>query len=174
MHCAAMRKQVGVVKQNKLGQAEKLYFNKTGESMADGHSLHETMGLVRVVEIDADGRASLEYEAKPEQCHSGGVVQGGFISGWIDAAMAHAAIARNGPGIVPMTLELKVSFFAPTRPGLVLAEAWVERHGKRTSFYEGHLKDAHGVVLAKATSTILLADMSRVVAASQAATGDRA
>jgi uncharacterized protein (TIGR00369 family) len=143
-----------------------------GESMAEGHSLNETLGLIRVVSTDAEGHARLEYEAKQAQCHSGGVVQGGFISGWIDAAMAHAAIARNGPGIVPMTLELKVSYFAPTRPGLVIAEAWVERHGKRTSFYEGHLKDAAGTVLAKATSTILLADMNRVVAASKKATED--
>ena len=142
--------------------------------MAEGHSLNETLGLIRVVSTDAEGHASLEYEAKREQCHSGGVVQGGFISGWIDAAMAHAAMAKNGPGIVPMTLELKVSYFVPTRPGLVVAETWVERHGKRTSFYEGHLKDAEGNVLAKATSTILLADMSRVVAASKKATGEPA
>ena len=140
--------------------------------MAEGQSLNETLGLIRVVSTDAEGHARLEYEAKQAQCHSGGVVQGGFISGWIDAAMAHAAMARNGPGIVPMTLELKVSYFAPTRPGLVIAEAWVERHGKRTSFYEGHLKDAAGTVLAKATSTILLADMNRVVAASKKATED--
>ena len=140
--------------------------------MAEGHSLNETLGLIRVVSTDAEGHARLEYEAKQAQCHSGGVVQGGFISGWIDAAMAHAAMARNGPGIVPMTLELKVSYFAPTRPGLVIAEAWVERHGKRTSFYEGHLKDVAGTVLAKATSTILLADMNRVVAASKKATED--
>ena len=140
--------------------------------MAEGHSLNETLGLIRVVSTDAEGHARLEYEAKQAQCHSGGVVQGGFISGWIDAAMAHAAMARNGPGIVPMTLELKVSYFAPTRPGLVIAEAWVERHGKRTSFYEGHLKDAAGTVLAKATSTILQADMNRVVAASKKATED--
>ena len=133
--------------------------------------LYRTMGLVRIVSLDPDGKARLEYEAKPEQCHSGGVVQGGFISGWIDAAMAHAAMAKNGAGIVPMTLELKVSFFAPTRPGLVIAEAWVERHGRTTSFYEGHLKDENGTVLAKATSTILLADVSRVMEASKKATG---
>ena len=141
--------------------------------MAEGHSLYETMGLVRIVSTDPEGRASLEYQAKREQCHSGGVVQGGFISGWIDAAMAHAAIARNGEGIVPMTLELKVSFFAPTRPGVVTAEAWVERHGKRTSFYEGHLKDANGTVLAKGTSMILLMDANRVLDASKVATGNR-
>ncbi len=138
--------------------------------MAEGRTLSETLGLVRVVSTDAEGRASLEYEAKREQCHSGGVVQGGFITGWIDAAMAYAVIARNGAGTVPMTLEIKVSFFAPTRPGRVFAEAWVERHGKRTCYYEGHLKDADGTILAKATSTILLAEAGRVLAASKAAT----
>ena len=103
------------------------------------------------------------------QCHSGGVVQGGFVTMWIDAAMAHACIAKNGPGFVPMTLEIKVSYFGSARPGRVIAEAWVEKHGKRTSFYEGHLKAPDGTVLAKASSTILLMDIARVQAASAAA-----
>jgi len=132
-------------------------------------SLYETMGLHRIVEMNPEGRARLEYMAKPGMCHSGGVVQGGFVTGWIDAAMAHAAIALNGPDVTPMTLELKVSFFAPVRPGLVIAEGWVERNGRKTAFYEGHLKDASGKVLAKATSTMLLADRARVEAASKAA-----
>ncbi len=133
-------------------------------------SLYETMGLVRIVAMESDGRATLEYEARPDQCHSGGVVQGGFVTGWIDAAMAHAAIAMNGPDVTPLTLELKVSFFAPVRPGRVLAEGWVERAGRKTCFYEGHLTDAEGRVLAKASSTIMLADRSRVEAAAKAAT----
>ncbi len=131
--------------------------------------LYQAMGLVRVVTMDPAGRSTLEYRARPEMCHSGGVVQGGFVTGWIDAAMAHAAIAANGPGVTPMTLELKVSFFAPVRPGLVIAEGWVERAGRKTCFYEGHLKDENGTVLAKATTTILLADRSRVEAAAKAA-----
>lgn len=134
-------------------------------------ALYRTMGLVRVVTMDPQGRATLEYEAKPEQCHSGGVVQGGFVTGWIDAAMAHASIALNGPQVVPMSLELKVSFFAPVRPGLVIAEGWAERNGRRTGFYEGHLKDAQGNVLAKGTSTIMLMDRNRVEQASKDARG---
>lgn len=134
-------------------------------------ALYRTMGLVRVVTMDPQGRATLEYEAKREQCHSGGVVQGGFVTGWIDAAMAHASIALNGPQVVPMSLELKISFFAPVRPGLVIAEGWAERNGRRTGFYEGHLKDAQGNVLAKGTSTIMLMDRSRVEQASRDARG---
>ncbi len=137
-----------------------------------GDPLYETMSLVRIAEMNPEGRARLEYRARADMCHSGGVVQGGFVSGWIDAAMAHAAIAKNGPGVTPMTLELKVSFFAPVRPGLVIAEGWAVRNGRKTAFYEGHLLDEAGNVLAKASTTMMLADRSRVEAASKAATGN--
>lgn len=134
-------------------------------------SLYETMGLVRIVEMDPLGRAVLEYQAKPEQCHSGGVVQGGFVTGWIDAAMAHAAIALKGPDVVPMSLELKVSFFAPARPGPVIAEGWVVNAGRRTGFFEGSLRDSAGTILAKGSSTVLLADRGAIENASRAAQG---
>lgn len=131
--------------------------------------LYTTMGLVRIVEMNPQGRAQIEYQATLEHCHSGGVVQGGFVTGWIDAAMAHAAIALKGEGVVPMSLEIKISFFAPARPGLVIAEGWVERDGRRTGFYEGCLKDSSGKVLAKGTSTILFMDREKVEAAARAA-----
>lgn len=130
--------------------------------------LYQCMGLVRIIEMGSEGRARLEYEARAEMSHSGGVVQGGFVTGWIDAAMAHAAIAKNGPDVTPMTLEIKTSFFAPTRPGRVIAEGWVVRHGRRTCYYEGQLLDPEGNVLAKASSTILLADRSKVESAARA------
>lgn len=141
------------------------------EVVEPAHVLYETMGLDRIVSLDPAGRAVLEYNAGLHLCHSGGVVQGGFVSGWIDAAMAHAAVAMNGPEVTPMSLELKVSFFAPTRPGKVIAEGWVVRAGRRTGFFEGELRDSAGTVLAKASSTIMLMDKRKVEAAAQAATG---
>ena len=132
--------------------------------------LYETMGLTRVISLDPAGRAQIEYMASMAQCHSGGVVQGGFVTGWIDAAMAHAVIAKVGHGMVPMTLELKVSFFAPLRPGPVIAEAWIVKAGRKTVFAEGTLSDGAGTVLAKASSTLMLADRTKVEAAAQAAT----
>jgi len=89
-------------------------------------------------------------------CHSGGVAQGGFVTGWIDSAMAHACIARYTTDFWIATLELKVSFFRPVAPGPVVAEGWIERAGKSTVFTEGRLLDADGEVAAKATSTIRL------------------
>ncbi len=138
-------------------------------SSSDIGELSQTLGLERIHLMEAAGRARIEYRAGQHMCHSGGVVQGGFVSGWIDAAMAHAAIAMAGPDIVPMSLELKVSFFAPVRPGAVFAEGWVERRGRSTCFFEGSLSDETGKVLAKASSTLLLASRERVEPASSSA-----
>lgn len=131
--------------------------------------LNQALGFVRVVELDPVGRATIEYLAGMHMCHSGGVVQGGFVTGWIDAAMAYAAMAMTGPEVVPMSLELKVSFFAPARPGLLTATAWVEKRGRSTCFFEGQLLDAKGKVLAKASSTLMLADRGRIEQASTTA-----
>lgn len=139
----------------------------TDESNPAG-TLAETLGARRVVFMEG-GRAQIEYEAGMHMCHSGGVVQGGFITGWIDAAMAHAVISQVGSEIVPMSLEIKITFFAPARPGMIIAEGWIEKSGKTTCFCEGQIKDQAGNVLAKGTSTIRLMPMTKVQAASKAA-----
>lgn len=128
--------------------------------------LHQSLGQVRVVEM-AEGRAVIEYLAGMHMCHSGGVVQGGFVCGWIDAAMAHAVMSEAGMDVTPMSLELKVSFFAPARPGPVFAEGWIERRGRSTCFVEGLLRNAAGEVLAKGSSTIRLMARARVEAAAR-------
>mgnify|MGYP000085349766 CR=1 FL=1 len=130
--------------------------------------LHATLGQVRVVSMEA-GRAVIEYQCGPHMCHSGGVAQGGFVCGWIDAAMAHAVMSEGGEPMTPMSLELKVSFFAPARPGLVIAEGWVERRGRSTAFLEGRLTNAAGEVLAKGSSTARLMPRAQVEASSRRA-----
>jgi uncharacterized protein (TIGR00369 family) len=131
-------------------------------------TLQATLGQVRVVSSEA-GRSVIEYEVRPDMCHSGGVAQGGFVCGWIDAAMAHASISLMAE-MTPMSLELKVSYFAPARPGRVVAEGWIERRGRATCFAEGRLLDSAGQVLAKASSTIRLIPRQAVEAAARRAT----
>jgi uncharacterized protein (TIGR00369 family) len=132
-------------------------------------TLQSTLGQVQVVSMEG-GRAVIAYEVGPQMCHSGGVAQGGFVCGWIDAAMAHASISLM-PEMTPMSLELKVSYFAPARPGRVVAEGWIERRGRATCFAEGRLLDPDGQVLAKASSTIRLIPRDAVEAAARKAIG---
>ena len=112
----------------------------------ESNDLQRAMGHVRTLLTDGEnGRAAIEYRARPEFCHSGGVVQGGYITGWIDAAMAHAAITRSDHQLSPATLEIKMVFYKPARPGVLYrAEAWVDRWGRTTAFLEGRLLDPEG------------------------------
>ncbi len=135
------------------------------DAPAGVEGLRHLLGQERIVEVDATaGRAVIEYRATMEMCHSGGVVQGGFVAGWLDSAMSHAVMAMHDNAMAPMTLELKVSYFASAGPGLVIAEGWVERGGRSTAFLEGRLTNAAGDVLAKASSTARLIPRAKVEA----------
>jgi len=125
------------------------------------HALSATLGLEKVVDHGENGRAVLHYRARMDQCHSGGVVQGGFVTGWIDAAMAHLVMAKTGYQFSPLTLEIKVSFLQSAGPGLIVAEAWIERMGKSTAFLEGLIRNEKGEVLAKGSSTVRLVPLPK-------------
>jgi uncharacterized protein (TIGR00369 family) len=120
-----------------------------------------TLGFERLVDNGAQsGRAVIHFRATMDMCHSGGIVQGGFVTGWIDMTMANVIMAKPEQGN-PLSLEIKVSFLASARPGLVIAEAWIERMGRSTAFVEGLLRNEAGDVLAKASSTIKLIPAKR-------------
>ena len=124
--------------------------------------LMQTLGFVRVVEADPDaGRICIEYEARQSQCHSGDTVQGGFVSGWIDNAMALAVMLGSNFKSVALSLDLKIAFYRAANPGIVVAEGWVEVMGRRTAFAEGLLRTREGDIIAKGMSTIALKPVAR-------------
>lgn len=119
-------------------------------------SMLETLGKGRVVEVDEEaGRAVIEFEALPHFVHAGGAVQGGFVTGWIDTAMAHAAMGHRStdPDTWFATLEVKISFYRPAVPGHYRAEGWVEKSGRTACFTAGRLLDSEGRVVAAGTAT---------------------
>ena len=60
----------------------------------------------------------MEFEAGSEFTHSDGqVVQGGFVTGMLDAPMAHLMMGLFDQRILPMTLDINVSFLSPSKPG---------------------------------------------------------
>ena len=102
-----------------------------------------------------EGICRVRFEIVPAFCHSGGrICQGGFLTGMVDSAMAHAAIARSKLKAAVPTLEIKVSFFEAMGPGVVFAEGRVMRWGGSVGFLDGDLKDEKGRLIVHATSTI--------------------
>jgi uncharacterized protein (TIGR00369 family) len=101
----------------------------------------------------ADGTLDLEYRIDASFCHSGDVVQGGFVAGMLDAAMAHATFAHLGKYVIVASLEIKVSYLDIARPGTLTGRGRAVKIGKSVGFLEAELLDADGTLLATATST---------------------
>jgi len=120
--------------------------------------LLESMGFVQVLSTDRKlGVVRAEFEAMKRFCHTDGtIVQGGFISGWLDFSMAQAVIVRAAEPVGVASLELKVNFLQRVGPGRVIAEGRVLRMGRRVAFLEASLFDPAGALLATASSTALL------------------
>ena len=133
--------------------------DKVGQVEPQG--VGKALGMEKVVDRGESGRAIIHYRARMDMCHSGGIVQGGFVTGWIDAAMAHVVMAQSEDAANPLSLEIKVSFLRPATPGLIIAEAWIERRGKSIAFLEGLIRNEKGDVLARATSTMKLVSARR-------------
>lgn len=123
-----------------------------------GKALYESMGNFHIISYDAaEKSATAGFTVRREYCHTNGTIaQGGFITAWLDAAMAQAAIHATNHAFGVASLEIKVSFLERVGPGEGRAVGRVVRSGKRVAFLEGDLFNPEGKLAAQATSTALL------------------
>jgi acyl-CoA thioesterase len=124
-----------------------------------GQALSESMGNFHVVGWEPERKVlKAAFTVRREYCHSNGTIaQGGFITAWLDAAMAHAVLHDTGHSHTVFSLEIKVSFYEKVGPGEGRVEGRVIRRGKRVAFLEASLYNADGKLAAEATSTGVLA-----------------
>lgn len=127
-----------------------------------GKALTESMGNFHVVAWAAAERAlTAGFTVRREYCHTNGTIaQGGFITAWLDAAMAHAVLHDTAHASNVASLEIKVSFLERVGPGEGRVIGRVIRLGKRIAFLEGELFNPEGKLAARATSTAVLVPMA--------------
>ncbi len=124
--------------------------------------LFQGMGFSKIIEFSREKQSiKIEYIAETRHCHSGNIVQGGYITGWIDSAMAHSVMIPTDFEFSPLTLELKITFLKSANPGIVIASAKVIKLGKSIAFVEGILTNENGDLIAKGTSTNKLVPMPK-------------
>ena len=122
--------------------------------------LFQGMGFSKILEFSRENQSiKIEYIAEPRHCHSGNIVQGGYVTGWIDSAMAHSVMIPTDFKFSPLTLELKITFLKSANPGIIIAAANVIKLGKSIAFVEGTLTNESGDLIAKGTSTNKLVPM---------------
>ena len=121
----------------------------------------ETLGMKMVSFCSEPPSIEMEFEAKHEFTHSEGrVVQGGFVTGMLDAPMAHLLMGLFDFKVSPMTLDINVSFLAPSRTGKLNCIAEVIQLGKSTAFMASKLFQDNSLV-ATSTSTVKLIPFSK-------------
>ena len=114
----------------------------------------DTLGAVVKDFISEPPRIEMEFHGIHDFTHSDGqIIQGGFVTGMLDAPMAHLLMGLFNFKIIPMTLDINVSFLAPSRPGKLTAIAEVLQLGKSTAFMTSKLYQ-EGNLVASSTSTI--------------------
>ncbi len=116
-----------------------------------------TLGIKKILSCDyKNGAAEAIYIAKKNMCHSGNIVQGGFITGWLDAIMALACMCKVGSDVLVLSLEIKTTFIKQVNPGNVYVRGNIIKCGKSIAFLEGTLTDSKNNILAKANQTVKL------------------
>ncbi|MBT4522855.1 MAG: PaaI family thioesterase [Halieaceae bacterium] len=107
-----------------------------------------------VVGVDPDNNsASMAFTIGPEFCHSGNIVQGGFVAAMLDAAMSHTVFGCIDNVGSLASLELKISYLAPSLTGTYTATGQIVKAGKSIAFLQGKLFASDGTLTATASST---------------------
>lgn len=107
----------------------------------------------QVVAASKDARSCIfEFDIGKDYCHSIDVVQGGFVTAMLDAAMSHAVFVCVPDIVNVSSLEIKTSYLAPTRAGVLRVEGYLLSNSYRTAFMEGKIYNAEGELTATSSS----------------------
>lgn len=113
----------------------------------------------KVIDLDPEAQSlTFEFNVSTDFCHSGNIVQGGFTTAMLDAAMSHAVFAMLGrENIVNVSsLEIKTSYIAPTLAGKHRAVGKIVKSTYKTAFLEAALYNPEGELTATASSVAKL------------------
>lgn len=116
----------------------------------------ETLGLVNF----GGERGAISVELTPELRHYNplGSVHGGVLSTMLDTAAACSVHSTLAVGEGYTSLDLTVKFLRPAtvESGLLRAVGKVIQRGRRTALAEAQVFDAHGKLVAHATSSCMI------------------
>jgi uncharacterized protein (TIGR00369 family) len=119
-----------------------------------------TLGF-RLIEVD-HGRAVFEGTPAPWQYNPIGTVHGGVLSTLLDSAAGCAVHSTLPAGRGYTSLDLSVKFLraVTVSTGKIAAHGRVLNSGRRTALAEAQIKDSNGKLIAHATSTCMLYDVT--------------
>jgi uncharacterized protein (TIGR00369 family) len=99
---------------------------------------------------------TMQFEPGLNCCHSVDIVQGGYITSMLDAAMAHVTMATEKFAVNLSSIDINVSFLKPSRAGRYQAVGSIVKLGKTVGYLRAELFNDRGELTATATSSVYL------------------
>ncbi len=107
-----------------------------------------------ITHVDQEkGICEMDFDVPLHFCHSGDIIQGGFVTTMLDSVCTFSVFGTN-PNVVKLaTLELKVTYLKASRAGKFKAVGKIESMGRSIAFLTGELFDESGQKTASITTT---------------------
>lgn len=99
------------------------------------------------------GEVEVSFVATEAFLNPAGGVQGGFLTAMLDDTMGPALAITLGPGLYGTTVDIRVSFLRPAKPGRLVGRGRVVHRGSTIAFLAGELLDDDGQVVAVGSAT---------------------
>ena len=113
----------------------------------------EDFGCV-ITNVDTEkGICEMDFEVPLHFCHSGDIIQGGFVTAMLDSVCTFSVFGTNPNVIKLATLELKVTYLKASRAGKFKAIGRIESMGRSIAFLTGALFNEEGQKTASITTT---------------------
>jgi uncharacterized protein (TIGR00369 family) len=113
----------------------------------------QTLGWELLSADEDTGDVRVQFEGRDAFCNPGGNIQGGFVAAMLDDTLGPTVLVKSKGTHYCATIDLRVSFLSPARPGLFVGEGRITKMGKTIAFLEGRLFDADGALIATATAS---------------------
>jgi uncharacterized protein (TIGR00369 family) len=125
--------------------------------MSQGEGFRELVGTE--LSSAKEGRAVVSMRAEERHLNPNGTVHGGVVYTLVDVSMAEALRTMIEGDERPVTIEIKVNYLEPGRPGTLTSTAQVRKGGKRLTIVEAEVtQEDDDEVVALATGTYTRVD----------------
>ncbi len=116
--------------------------------------------LAKLLDIElsaaSSGRASCQLTVRAELLNPNGSLHGGTIYTMVDYAMGAASTSLLDAEATCATIEIKISYLAAVRAGVVRCEARVLKKGRQVIFLSSDVTDDAGTLVAAASGSFLV------------------
>ena len=103
-----------------------------------------------------DGHATYLLTVVPELLNPHGVLHGGAVYVMVDYSMGGATMSVLPPGDICATIEIKISYLAGVRGGVLTCKTDIIKLGRKVVFLESKVSDDRGKLVATATGSFAI------------------